>query len=141
MTSPEPAGTPPQTPPSAPATAAPRPALPPTAVPGPDRVPTTTLDTVDPDAVLLDVREPAEFAAGHAPGALLIPLGQLADRLGEVPAGQVVVTCKRGGRASRATTALIAAGRDAVNLRGGMQAWSDAGRPMVSDTGSKPTIL
>lgn len=141
MTSPEPAGTPRQTPPSAPATAGPRPALLPTAVPGPDRVPTTTLDAVDPDAVLLDVREPAEFAAGHAPGALLIPLGQLADRLGEVPAGQVVVTCKRGGRASRATAALIAAGRDAVNLDGGMQAWSDAGRPMVSATGSDPTIL
>lgn len=108
---------------------------------GPQTVPTTTLDTYDHDAVLLDVREPDEFAAGHAPGALHIPLGQLADRLGEIPAGDVVVTCKRGGRASKATAQLLGVGRNAVNLDGGMQAWSDDGRPMVSENGEAPTVL
>jgi rhodanese-related sulfurtransferase len=97
--------------------------------------------TYDHDAVLLDVREPGEFAAGHAPGALHIPLGQLPERLGEIPAGPIVVTCKMGGRASKATAVLRTAGRDAVNLQGGMREWADSGRPMVSERGGQPEII
>lgn len=113
----------------------------PTPRPGPQPVPNTTLDTYDHDAVLLDVREPDEFAAGHAAGALHIPLGQLSERLDEIPGGPVVVTCKMGGRASKATLALRSAGRDAVNLQGGMRGWADSGRPLVSERGGEPEIL
>lgn len=107
----------------------------------PAPVPTTTLDTYDHEAVLLDVREPGEWAAGHAPGALHIPLGQLQDRIADIPPGDLVVTCKKGGRAARATAALVAAGRRAANLEGGMEGWHDAGLPMVSENGQEPRVL
>lgn len=104
-------------------------------------VPATTLDTFDHDAVLLDVREPGEFAAGHAPGARNIPLGQLGQRLDEIPAGDIVVTCKMGGRASKATAQLLTANRQAVNLTGGMKGWHEAGLPMVSENGAEPAVI
>jgi rhodanese-related sulfurtransferase len=86
---------------------------------------------------VLDVREPEEWAAGHVEGAVHIPLGELGERLADVPDGQVLVVCKVGGRSARATAWLAAQGRDAVNLDGGMLEWEAAGRPMVSE-GSQP---
>ena len=78
-----------------------------------------------PDApFLLDVREPSEYAVGHVAGAVLIPLGQLAARLGEVPADrEIAVICRSGARSQRGTELLQAQGRRALNVAGGMMAW------------------
>jgi rhodanese-related sulfurtransferase len=79
---------------------------------------------------VLDVREPAEFAVAHIAGASLIPLGELPDRVAEVPTGvPVIVVCRSGNRSGVATDALRSAGRDAWNLQGGMNAWIAAGLP------------
>ncbi len=93
------------------------------------------------DALLLDVRELEEWVAGHAPDARHIPLGDLPSRVGEIPRErQVVAVCRSGGRSARATAWLAQQGYDAVNLDGGMTAWSAAGKPMVSETAAPPTV-
>ncbi|MCE3276381.1 MAG: putative metallo-hydrolase [Propionibacteriaceae bacterium] len=81
---------------------------------------------------LVDVREPDEWAEGHAPGAALIPLGELAARQGELdPARPVVTICRSGRRSLDAAEILLGAGfRDARSLAGGMIAWRDAGLPV-----------
>ncbi len=82
-------------------------------------------------AVLLDVREPDEWRAGHAPDARLVPMGQVHEHHAELPADRrIVVVCRSGGRSATVTQALRAAGFDAVNLTGGMAAWSAAGLPV-----------
>ncbi|MBA3418717.1 MAG: rhodanese-like domain-containing protein [Geodermatophilaceae bacterium] len=91
---------------------------------------------------VLDVREDDEWAAGHIDGAIHIPLGELTGRLPELPdADPLVVTCRGGGRSARATAYLQQIGIDAANLDGGMQAWSAAGRSMVSESGAPPTVI
>ena len=82
-------------------------------------------------AVLIDVREPWEHEERHIPGARLIPLGELPDRLAEVPTDRdVYVHCRMGGRSSRAVSYLRSQGRDRVsNVRGGLEAWETAGLP------------
>ena len=96
---------------------------------------------IDDETYLLDVREPDEWEAGHAPTAVHIPLGELPGRVGELPTDRTVaVTCRSGGRSSRATAYLRSLGVDAVNLDGGMQAWAAAGRPMESATGAPATV-
>jgi rhodanese-related sulfurtransferase len=93
------------------------------------------------DAWLLDVREDDEWAAGHAPDARHIPLGQLNARAGEVPQDQAVyVICRSGGRSARAAQALAAAGWEAINVAGGMQDWAAVGRPMTTDSGTEPFV-
>jgi NADPH-dependent 2,4-dienoyl-CoA reductase/sulfur reductase-like enzyme/rhodanese-related sulfurtransferase len=78
-------------------------------------------------AVLLDVREPAEVAAGAIPGAIHIPLGELRARLGEVPAGRPVITyCASGQRSYYAARILIQNGWNAANLSGAYKTWSMA---------------
>jgi rhodanese-related sulfurtransferase len=92
--------------------------------------------------VVLDVREDVEWQAGHIEGALHIPLMQVPERCYEVPTHrQVLVVCKVGSRSARATAYLQAQGVDAVNLAGGLAAWDAAGRPLVSETVSPPTVL
>ena len=82
------------------------------------------------DVVLVDVREPDEWVAGHAPGALHIPMGQLPDRVGELPQGaDVVLVCHIGGRSGRATAWLNQQGFACRNLTGGMVGYAAAGRP------------
>lgn len=85
------------------------------------------------DAFLLDVREPWEFEQGHAPGATLIPLGQLAGRVDELPDGvPIFVMCRSGNRSLTASDILIAAGKqDVRNVRGGILAWQQAQLPVV----------
>ena len=75
---------------------------------------------------LVDVREPAEFAAGHLPGSLHIPLGELPQRLGEIPPGAApVFICRVGGRSMAACQlALRARIASPANLEGGLLAWS-----------------
>jgi len=82
--------------------------------------------------LVLDVREPWEYAQGHVPGSVLIPLGQLAARVGELPQDTpLYVICRSGNRSVTASELLIAAGkRDVRNVEGGMIAWQRAGLPM-----------
>lgn len=87
-------------------------------------------------APLIDVREPDEYTEAHVPGARLIPLGTVPDRIGEVPRGTVYTICKVGGRSRRATEFLRAQGIDAVNVAGGTSAWIEAGQPVA--TGDSP---
>jgi rhodanese-related sulfurtransferase len=83
------------------------------------------------EIVLIDVREPEEYIEGHVPEARLIPLGDVPDRLAEVPSGPaVLVICKSGGRSLRAAEYLRANGVDAINVAGGTSAWIDAGQPI-----------
>jgi DMSO/TMAO reductase YedYZ molybdopterin-dependent catalytic subunit/glyoxylase-like metal-dependent hydrolase (beta-lactamase superfamily II) len=87
---------------------------------------------VDAGALLLDVREPDEWEAGHAPGASLLPMGQVREHQQELPRdGRIVVVCRSGGRSAAVTESLLAWGFDAVNLAGGMCAWAAAGLPVV----------
>jgi phage shock protein E len=79
---------------------------------------------------LLDVREPEEFRQSHIQGATLIPLGSLQSSLGRLPKNrEILVICASGSRSSSATKALIAAGYQALNVRGGMGNWMRAGLP------------
>jgi rhodanese-related sulfurtransferase len=97
--------------------------------------------SVPDEAWLLDVREDDEWAAGHAPDARHIPLGQLGARAGEIPQGiEVYVICRAGHRSARATQALNGAGWQAVNVAGGMQDWAASGRSMVTDSGAEPFV-
>jgi len=84
-------------------------------------------------AYVLDVRTPEEYAEGHVPGAVLLPLQELQERWEEVPEGDVLVICKSGGRSAAAVKALNGAGRTTTNVAGGTMAWIDAGHPV--DTG------
>jgi len=96
---------------------------------------------VDAEAVLLDVREAGEWQAGPAEGAQWIPMGEVAGRQSEIPAGRdIVVICRSGARSGRVTEALVGAGHDAVNLAGGMQAWAAAGLPVVTEHGGPGTV-
>lgn len=86
--------------------------------------------------VVLDVREPEEWAGelGRIRGARLIPLGELAGRLDEVPEGPVVTVCHGGKRSARAAAELMRAGRAlVVSMAGGMVAWNAAGLPVERD--------
>jgi hydroxyacylglutathione hydrolase len=80
-------------------------------------------------AVALDVRETSEFAEGHIPGALHIPLGDLERRLGELPRGLLIVTyCGHGERSATGLSLLERAGLGPlINLDGGIEAWQAAG--------------
>jgi DMSO/TMAO reductase YedYZ molybdopterin-dependent catalytic subunit/rhodanese-related sulfurtransferase len=88
---------------------------------------------VEAGALLLDVREPGEWQAGHVAQALLLPMGQVARHRGGLPQDRrIVVVCRSGGRSAAVAEALRAWGLDAVNLSGGMTAWGLAGLPVVS---------
>lgn len=85
-------------------------------------------------ALLVDVREPAEWASGHAPGAVHMPLGQL-DPATVPPDRVVIAVCRSGNRSGTAATQLAAAGVDVRNMAGGMAAWASSGLPVVTDDG------
>ena len=112
----------------------------------PRDVPTVRIDEIPSDAVLLDVREDDEWAAGHAAEAVHIPMNEVLQRLAYdpgpiTPEATVVVTCKVGGRSAQVTAWLVHQGYHAVNLEGGMLAWDAAGRPMVAENGGPATVL
>jgi rhodanese-related sulfurtransferase len=86
---------------------------------------------------VIDVRNPDEYEAGHVPGAVLIPLPDVAERVDEVPSGTpVYVICAMGGRSRKACELLAVQGRDVTNVAGGTNGWIDAGQPVT--TGSRP---
>ena len=86
--------------------------------------------------LLLDVRTPEEFAQGHAPGAMLVPLNDLQARLGELAAYKsrgVVTYCEVGGRAGQAAELLRANGFAGVRLLdGSMQRWRAEQRELAT---------
>jgi rhodanese-related sulfurtransferase len=82
-------------------------------------------------AVLVDVREPDEFDAFHVPGAHLIPLADVPERIEEIPDDErVYVICATGARSGRAVEFLNRQGYDTVNVAGGSKAWREAGHPV-----------
>ncbi|RQP09511.1 MAG: rhodanese-like domain-containing protein [Microbacteriaceae bacterium] len=84
------------------------------------------------DAVIIDVRQPEEYDAAHVDGARLVPLGELVERMGELPTeGTLHLMCRSGARSAQATAYLEAQGYDAVNVDGGIIAWHEAGLPIV----------
>lgn len=81
---------------------------------------------------VVDVREPDEYEEGHVPGAVNIPLGELADRTGELPDGRPIYTvCASGRRSLQAVQVLRERGIDAVSLAGGTTGWTQSGRPVT----------
>lgn len=92
------------------------------------------------EVLLLDVREPHEWDAGHAADAVHLPLS--AFDLGAVPTDRpVYAICRSGGRSAQATEALLGAGLDVTNVGGGMLAWAEAGLPVVASGGGAGQIV
>lgn len=84
-------------------------------------------------ARLIDVRETDEYQAGHVAGAVHVALGSVPDRVHAFQGdGTTYVICKVGGRSMRACEFLAQHGVEVVNVAGGMVAWIDGGRPIVS---------
>lgn len=95
------------------------------------------------DAVLVDVRPPSEFAAGHVDGAINIPVTELASRLRDLPPDTDVVAYCRGPycvMAASAVAQLREAGINAVRLEGGLPEWRAAGRPVARLERSTPAL-
>ena len=81
--------------------------------------------------LLIDVRTPTEFASGHIPGAINIPVDQIASRLGEIPSDMpVIVYCQSGTRSGRASGILSQNGYDTIYDLGGIINWRNAGYPV-----------
>jgi rhodanese-related sulfurtransferase len=95
------------------------------------------------EAILIDVREPAEFAAGHIPQAMSLPLGALPAALAPLPGGRKrIFQCLSGARGTQACL-LASAGSDeeSFNLAGGIAAWQAAGLPVVGGSGPRLSIF
>lgn len=83
-------------------------------------------------AMLVDVRTAQEFAEGHVPGAVNIPLDELPKRVSELEAHKdagLYVVCRSGGRSASAASMLAGRGFQANNVEGGTLAWTGSGRP------------
>ena len=87
------------------------------------------------NAVMLDLRESKEYAEGHVPNALNIPLSQLAGRgseLGKLTGRPLIAYCDRGNRSRSAGSALSKLGfAEVYTLKGGLRAWTEAGLPLA----------
>ena len=108
--------------------------------PGPDVSVQQAADAAAAGLILLvDVREHDEWAAGHAPGAVHVPLSTL--RAADVPTDRpVVAVCRSGNRSGVAAAQLAQAGLDVANMAGGMTGWSAAGLPVLTDDGAPGEI-
>lgn len=88
---------------------------------------------LDGGATVIDVRMPDEYETAHVPGAVLVPLPELPERLGDIPDETTsYVICKVGGRSMKACEFLVTQGYDVVNVAGGTDAWIDTGRATAS---------
>ncbi len=90
-------------------------------------------------ALLLDVREPGEWAAGHVEGATHVPLAAL-DPTAYPADREILALCRSGNRSGKAAAALARVGRSVVNVAGGMKAWAEAGHAVVTDSGEPGTV-
>ncbi|MGW5123613.1 rhodanese-like domain-containing protein [Streptomyces sp. NPDC004069] len=109
-------------------------------------MPTVGVQDLEDGDFLLDVREDDEWRAGHAQGALHIPLSEFVARYGELTEaapqdGRVHVICRSGGRSAQVAMYLVQQGVDAVNVDGGMQVWEASGRPVVTDEGRPGQVV
>ncbi|MFW6090778.1 MAG: rhodanese-like domain-containing protein [Actinomycetota bacterium] len=87
--------------------------------------------------LVVDVREPDEYAQAHVPGAVLMPLGSVPARHAELPRDQTVyVVCAVGARSMQAAQYLARLGYDVRNVDGGTNDWLAAGMPVESGSGS-----
>nr|WP_069165335.1 rhodanese-like domain-containing protein [Nocardia altamirensis] len=85
-------------------------------------------------AILLDVREDDEWQLGHAPGAIHIPMVDVPARVDELDFDvDLYVICRQGGRSLQVVEYLTHIGFEAIQVRGGMVAWQQSGRPLVAD--------
>nr|WP_280427536.1 rhodanese-like domain-containing protein [Nocardia brasiliensis] len=85
-------------------------------------------------AILLDVREEDEWQLGHAPGAIHIPMVDVPARVDELEFDvDLYVICRQGGRSLQVVEYLTHIGFEAIQVRGGMVAWQQAGRPLIAD--------
>jgi rhodanese-related sulfurtransferase len=112
----------------------------------PTAVPTVDVSSVPSDAVLLDVREDDEWAAGHISGAVHVPMMRVPQQLQHdpgplTPEATIVVVCKVGSRSAQVTAWLRQQGYSATNLAGGMYSWEAAGRPIESSDDRPPRII
>lgn len=83
-------------------------------------------------ALVVDVREPYEYAMGHVPGARLVPLRRVHAHLGDLPkSAPVYVICASGNRSLAAASWMRGAGVEAVSVAGGTVAWGSRGLPLV----------
>lgn len=105
-----------------------------TSTPSVDEVGLDAIDSAPPNAVLLDVREPEEFAREHVSGAVNVPQADLATRLDEIPRDRPILTiCQSGSRSLRSAQFLQQQGYQSVaTVVGGTRAWREAGRPVES---------
>lgn len=106
-------------------------------------IPTISVNDVGDGAYLLDVREPDEWMAGHAPHAHHLPMREVPARLAEIPeTARVAVICRTGRRSAAVVADLIRQGRkDVHNVDGGMMAWAAGGRPVVNANGQPGRII
>lgn len=88
----------------------------------------------DDGVFMLDVREPSEWDAVYVPDTVLVPLGQLSQRLSEIPTDEpIVIICRSGNRSAQAREVLLAAGYSNVtSVAGGILDWQAQGQPTVS---------
>lgn len=89
-------------------------------------------------AVVVDVRD--EWAAGHAPDAVHVSLGEVGKAAEGFAGRRVLVLCRSGNRSAKAAKALAEAGVDVTNVTGGMSSWAEAGLPVVRDDGSPGAV-
>lgn len=105
------------------------------------------MDPVDADARLadlhlLDVRELDEWQAGHIAGSQHIPLGQLRDRLAEIPKDKTILAvCRHGSRSEAAARGLRTLGYTVENLEGGVTAWKRAELPLEAEGGGPGRVI
>jgi rhodanese-related sulfurtransferase len=103
---------------------------------------TQALELLRSEAILLDVREDHEWAAGHAPNAAHIPMSRISQHAQSLPTDKTIICiCHVGARSAAVAAALNQAGWTAHNLTGGMEAWAAAGLPVVDHMGAAGTVI
>ena len=88
------------------------------------------------------MRELDEWQAGHAPGALHVPMREVPARVEDLSIDRrIVAICRSGARSRAVAEALVGAGFDVVNVEGGMRAWEAADLPIETDDGSPGSVI